>query len=397
VCFAAPVSAQTPLTLSDAIREALDHHPALAAAAHRISASEGLLRQAGQRPNPRATVQIENLRAWGQPGFSYPTDTDNFAYVSQSFETAGKRAKRIELARTGVRVATLDRQVTAREIASQVANAYWTAASGAILRDLLREDVSAFENIIQYHRDRVKEGAMAEVDLMRVLLERDRLAATLRTAELDATRSMLTLLRSMGRVAFDPVPLAESLPEPVDLTAPDTDKALEIRPDMQAAREAVARARANVELQRAGAAPDPSILFGYKRTAGFDTMMGAVEIDLPLRNRQQGAIAAATAEVRAAESTVAVTQLRIRGELAAAYTEYQSRRRLVAEILRPMRERSSEIARIMRAAYLEGGTDLLRVIDAERARIDSLVAYQRALGELQQAATALRAAAGELP
>jgi cobalt-zinc-cadmium efflux system outer membrane protein len=389
--------AQKALTLSDAITEALERHPSLAAAAHRIAAAEGQLRQAGQRPNPRATIQIENLRAWGQPGFSYPTDTDNFAYVSQTVETAGKRGKRIEAAEAGVRLVTLERQITAREIASQVATAYWAAVSAGILRDLLRQDLAAFETTVQYHRDRVREGAMAEVDLMRVLLERDRLAVTLQTADLDATRSMIALLRALGRPSFEPVPLADRLPEAGEIEPPDTARALATRPDVRAAREAVTQARAAVELQRAGAVPDPSVLFGYKRTAGYDTLMAAIEVDLPFRNRQQGAIATAASQVRAAESLLTSTQLRVRAEIAAAYSDYRSRRQLIAETLGPMRARSAEITRIMRAAYLEGGTDLLRVIDAERARIESLVAYQRALGELQQAATALRVAVGEMP
>jgi outer membrane protein, heavy metal efflux system len=62
-----------------------------------------------------------------------------------------------------------------------------------------------------------------------------------------------------------------------------------------------------------------------------------------------------------------------------------------------MRDRADEIARIARAAYREGGTDLLRVIDAERSRIEAQVAYFRAMGEYQQRVTALQFALGEVP
>ena len=40
-----------------------------------------------------------------------------------------------------------------------------------------------------------------------------------------------------------------------------------------------------------------------------------------------------------------------------------------------------EISSISRAAYLEGGTDLLRLLDAERLRTDAQIAYVLALRE----------------
>ena len=388
---------QTPLTLASAVQEALDRHPSLAAASHRIAAAEGAVRQAGVRPNPRAYLQVENLRAWGQPALVYPTDTDNFAYVSQSFEMAGKRGRRIEVAEAALRRATLDRQVAAREIAAQVAASYWPVVAARSLRELLRDDLAAYESTVEYHRNRVREGAMAEVDLMRVLLERDRLVLAVRSAEMDLSRATLVLLRSLGRPSLEEVEVAGGLAAPPEVPLPEFTRVVEARPETQAAREAIAQARANASLQQAGATPDPEVLFGYKRNAGFNTLMGGLQIELPVRKRNQGLIAAAAAEVRAAESQAAAVELRLLGEMTAAFVDYRSRRRLLAETLEPMRERAAEIARIARAAYLEGGTDLPQVIDAERARIEALIAYQRALGEMQQSYTLLRLSLGEMP
>jgi cobalt-zinc-cadmium efflux system outer membrane protein len=388
--------AQQNLTLKDAVQEAISRHPALAAADHRIAASEALVTQAGQRPNPRAYLQFENLRAWGQPGLVYSTDTDNFAYVSQRIETGHKRERRVDLARATVQFTNLERQVAAREIAARVAAAYWSSVAAAGLRDLLREDLKVFEETVHYHRDRVQQGAMAEVDLLRVLLEGDRLTVSVRTAEQEADMAILTLLREMGRSDMQPVELAEKLPEMRDIPSPDTAKALSARPEMLSALAAVERAKLGVLVQRSTSAPDPEVLFGYKRTAGFDTVLFGLQVDIP-RNRNRGAIAAAAAEVKAAEAEAAAVRQRIIAEVAATHSDYLAKHTLIRDTLEPMRRRADEVARIARAAYREGGTDLLRVIDAERARIDALLAYYNALADYQQRVSALQIVLGEFP
>ncbi len=74
--FALSATAQTPLSLRDAVSQALSTHPLLSAGAGRVAASEGLWRQAALRPNPRMFFQVENLRGHGQPGFVYGCDAD---------------------------------------------------------------------------------------------------------------------------------------------------------------------------------------------------------------------------------------------------------------------------------------------------------------------------------
>jgi outer membrane protein, heavy metal efflux system len=66
-------------------------------------------------------------------------------------------------------------------------------------------------------------------------------------------------------------------------------------------------------------------------------------------------------------------------------------------MLQPLREHAATIAQIANAAYAEGGTDLLRLLDAERARLDAELAWTRGMIEYQQSAVRLAAAAGVNP
>ena len=175
--FAPALFGQAPLTLADAVARALNANPVLSVASAHISAAEGLRKQAGLSPNPRLIVQFENTRFWGSPSFSYPQDTATYAFVSQTVETSGKRNRRVELATEEIRSSQLEMQLQRRQIVSRVSTAYWAAAGGARVRDLLQEEVANFDRVVQFHRDRVREGAAPEVDLVRIEVERDRLAS----------------------------------------------------------------------------------------------------------------------------------------------------------------------------------------------------------------------------
>src|SRR5204863_6120163 len=114
---------------------------------------------------------------------------------------------------------------------------------------------------------------------------------------------------------------------------------LERRPEMRIFREAIEQARANLRLQQANAKTDPDAQFGYKRTGGFNTLYAAVQIPLPVRNKNQGQIEAAAAEIRVAESSLAATEAMVRSDVESAMKEYEARQKLLAETLQPMRDR----------------------------------------------------------
>jgi outer membrane protein, heavy metal efflux system len=66
-------------------------------------------------------------------------------------------------------------------------------------------------------------------------------------------------------------------------------------------------------------------------------------------------------------------------------------------MLQPLREHAGTIAQIASAAYAEGGTDLLRLLDAERARLDAELAWTRGMIEYRQSLVRLEAAEGVNP
>jgi cobalt-zinc-cadmium efflux system outer membrane protein len=388
---------QVRLTLADAVSEALANHPQLARAAARTAATEGLERQAGLSPNPRLIMQSEGSGFPAIPPSGPQHDRDFYAFLAQTVETGGKRNRRIALATENVRRSELEAQLYRRQISSRVRTAYWAAAGTAQIQDLLRKEVESFDRVVQFHRDRVREGAAPEVDLLRIEVERDRLESAARTAAQDAERNRIALFREMGKTEFQGVEFVDALDQAHPIIYLSLAQVLDQRPEMKLAHEAVEQARADLRLQEANAKPDPDVHVGYKRTEGFDTVYAAVQIPLPIRNRNQGLVEAAAAEGKAAESSVAATEALVRAELESAKKDYESRQQLLDDTLRPMRERADEVYRIVDAAYRETGTDILRLLDAERIRIEAALMLTRALSELQQSAVAVETAQGSLP
>lgn len=399
LALAAQVLSQQSLTLESAVSAALERHPVLVAAQERIASARGAQRQAQLRLNPRLNLQTENARIPnGTPPFLFWQQTDNFAFLQQTFETAGKRARRTDVASIALRRGELEYELERRRVALRVRQAYWAAAGAQKIVELLEANRRTFQQIVEYHEIRVREGNMAESDLLRVKLEADRWALAANSAQLDLNRARIQLFREMGQTEFPEARLADALELREDrLIDVNIDLALAQRPELELARTAMEEARARLALQQATAKPNYDVLFGYKRATGYDTVIAGLQVDLPFFNRNQGNVETATAEIRVAQANQAATEALVRAEVRAAAAEYELRRRQVREFMGRFRAQAGETSRIAVAAYRLGGADLLRLLDAERLRIEIELQNERALMEYRQSIVQLENALGVKP
>lgn len=387
------VLGQTALSLQSALDMARRSHPLLQAGDGRVAAARGVVTQAALRPNPRLFLQTENWRAWSNPSLTPSDSTDTYAYITQPFETAGKRSLRTTLAQAGAQRSALERELIEKQVVARVKNAYWAAATAVRVKQVLEESVANFQQIVHYHEVRVREGAVAEADLLRVRLEGDRLSLSANSASLEAERARIDLFRAMGQASFPDVRLSDPLDAPPPVP-PDLDRALAERTELKIVRQVREEALANLRLQRAAARPDIDALLGYKRTAGFNTVLAGLQLNLPFSNRNQGAIESAEAVIRVSDSEIAATEAVIRAEVQAAGREVQVRSAQVSGTFPNLIAQAGESSRIAQAAYREGGADLLRLLDAERVRIELEALYYRTLGEYHQSLAALETAMG---
>lgn len=386
---------QQALSLHEAIEAALDS-PNAQIANGQVDVAQGQVRQAGLRPNPRLFLQSEDLRPWAN-GFSFPNNTEDYGYLSQTFEIDGKRKRRVALANANLHRSDAERTLRVRQIAGAVAASYWSAVATERIANLLQQDLASVDDMVRYHKQRVDAGAMRGVDLIRMQIERDRLFLSLESARRDAELARIDLFRQIGRPPPKNAVLTDDIMATAQLPAVDPASALTQRADITVARDQVDAAEADLKLQHALAVPDPDLLAGYKRNAGTDTVYAALQIPLPFRNRNQGEIERAQAQLRIARASLQQAELVVRADIAAATENYQREFAIVQDTLPEMRARAKQNLDILNAAYQIGGIDLLRYIDAERTNIDVEVTAIRTLADFHQAVVRLQLASGGQP
>jgi len=386
------------ITLDQALREAVSSHPLLAISANRIESTEGKRIQAGLRPNPLFVYQTEDFRTWQSPGHRFWQDADHFFYLQQTFETASKRARRLDVALANQRRAEIEVTLQKQMIAAKVRAAFWDSTGALKRAATLRQAVKNLAEITEYHRIQVKEGAMAEADLLRVELEENKISLLANSADIDAQRQLIRLQREMGRSDITPVTIEDSLLDaPVSFHFSSLESALAQRAEIQLARQIIQLASAQIGLETALATPNIDGVGGYKRSKNFDTILWGFQVQLPAFNRNQGNIASATAEDRLAHSALRSTEALIQSEYSGALREVELRNRQLEGSVLPLRVRAAESARLVREAYRLGGADLLRLIDAQRNLLDTEQLYIDSLLALRQAEASLQSATGLLP
>jgi len=395
-----PCCAQSRLSLQEAVSKALDARASLKAEAERVSIAQGLEKQAEIIANPVLQFENQNLR----PGQTYTRDVDTYAYLTQPLDVLGKRRQRIAVAEDGVSRTQTVYELTRRQIVQSVRLSYWEARGDQEKRDLLKATVANFQKIIDYQSAQLSVGAISEQDLLRVRLEGERLKIAANLAVIEATRARVQLLKEMGQTDFSEVLLTEPLDaNTLAIETIDIGQVLTQRIEMKVANAAVEEAQAKSRLEDVVARPDLSILYGYKRTqlvdatSGVNSAMAGLQLTLPITDRNQGNRAAARAEVRRQQLLLAATEADVRANYFGTLQEYQLRRNEVAETLQTLREHARTISEIAQAAYAHGGTELLRLLDAERARLDAELAYVQGMTEYQQSIANLQAAEGAAP
>ncbi|HEY9430024.1 MAG TPA: TolC family protein, partial [Blastocatellia bacterium] len=272
---AGAVQAQTAqeqrLTLGGAVERARLSHPLIVAAKQRVAIAEAEKMESGLKPNPSLTVSGENFPLGPAPkGFEFGSGVDWFAVYTQTFETGGKRNLRVSLAEHNLEVAQGEASAVERRVVFEVKVAYQRVASARLRVELLRENHTSLSQIAGLNEVRVKEGYIAEGDLIKARLEAQRVEFQLRRAGLEYVRTKIELLRAMGASSFEEGELSFEIAEelnfqPVSINTTLLREAAMRLPQVQAAQSRVERAQSLLRLEQARVRPDITASVGYKR------------------------------------------------------------------------------------------------------------------------------------
>jgi outer membrane protein, heavy metal efflux system len=390
-------AASNPLTLTAAIERVRQNHPLLIAAKQREAMFEGELFEAGLKPNPTFTVSGENIPLDPPDGgFRFTRTMDWFAYFSQTIERGNKRELRRAAAQRAVEIANVEAEALERQLIYDVKVAYQHAAIARERIELLRENINQLGQLVKLNEVRVQAGYTAEGDLIKVRLEAQRIDYSVRKAMIEYDRAKIALQKAMGESSFEnDFDLAERLDfKPTSLNPKSLQEAALRRSNIKLAEARLEKAQAFLQLERANARPDLTASFGYKRNGQDNALYGALSIPLPLYSQNRGNIARATAEVAMIEAELKFERAAVLAELTAARRTVEANERQIEALRAEFLRNADESQQVSLAAYREGATDLLHLIDAQRTRTQAQELYFQALADYQLAIHELERAAG---
>ena len=402
-------------SIEQLVATALDRSPELRAARTAITAAGGQVTQAGLRPNP--TLSASRMLMTGeqhQTLFEVEWPLDLF-----------RRPARIGAAQHAVDATTLAVQDRERLLAASVRDQAGRLLAARRQVEIVNEALTAARRMRELLDSRVTEGDIPKLDANIAAVEAGRIEVDLTLAQADAEAAAIELKALAGLRADEPLTLRESLEAlvrapasaaPAAPTSPaPASPALSMRADIREATARVALADAKIEQARREARPDMSIVANYGREGygfeqrGFDSAgrlvpvqgnFHSVEIGaslmLPLRNRNQGALASAEAARSGEQEVLAARQLAAQAEIDAAVVRDREAQRAVEMYATSIRDLARQNVEVQLEAYDLGRTPLTDLLAEQRRYLDVEAAYTTVLARAYAARVALRSARGEI-
>ena len=400
------------LSLEQAIAHALEQEPSLRAARTQIDVAQGMRMQSALRPNP--TVSFERREE--------PQGMDNQTMVSLEWP--------LDLFRRDARVAVADRQVAAAELAVADRQRLLIANVRARYGDVLTvvRDLRLFDDLVaatgRQHdllRARVDEGATAPLDRDLVTVELRRLESERVLQVGRAEAALIELKRVLGMQPDAALMVRDSLEDVVlresaatASSANDASMIIEQRADVREAAAQVDIAGAKIERAEREGRFDVNVFANYARMNNgfpqlgvapsggltpirsvFHYVAAGATVTVPLRNHNQGEIAAARAEQNGAALTHEAARLAATTELAAARARDDYARQAVTIYSSGAQGLARQNLAVVEQSFQLGRVTVFDVLTERRRYIEVERGYTDALRGAFEARTALNQAIGE--
>ena len=371
----APATAQSALSLQDAVAKATARSPLLTAADAKTLAARELAVAAGQLPDPVLKVGVNNLPIDGPDRFSLTRDfmTMRSVGVAQELTRTDKRSARTRRAEREADLAAVARQSAVADLQRDTATAWLERSFQEAMAGLLKAQIAQAELQVQAAEllYRSAKGTQAEVFAARASIEQ--LRDTLAQVQRQGAVATLQLGRWLGDEATLPLGARPTLTLPAWTDGALTEH-LTQHPQIAAAVQQEALADSEAALARAAKSADWSVEVMYSQRGPAYSNMVSVNLSVPLqwdqKNRQDRELAARLAGVDEARARRQDVQRAHEAEVRAMLQMWQSHedrlRRYDAALL-PLAAQRSEATL---AAYRGGAGPLTAVLEARRSEVD---------------------------
>jgi outer membrane protein, heavy metal efflux system len=351
------------------------------------------------RPNPNLAILADQIDPFpGGPShgpFSFLLPSATLTYLH---ERQHKRELRLDSAKEATGIAISQQADLERTLLFNLRSAFVQTLQQKAVLDLAKENLSYYDHVLDVNRDRYKAGAIAQVDLDRLELQRVQYESDLQTAQVNlrtAKIQMLALLNDRTPVEqFDVTGPFDFSPQLVPLDD-IRQAALDTRPDLRAALQSVQKARTDHRLAVSMGSTDPTFGADVGRNPPIDQYFG-VSVSIPLRffDRNQGEKQRTQLDIDRNQRLMDATRAQVFSDVDSAYATLAS----TVALLQPYKDRYLQQALRVRDtisfSYEHGAASLLDFLNAQADYRGVQLNYLTLLGSYLDAAGQLNMAVG---
>lgn len=394
------------LSLAEAKRLAFERNWDLLAAKADVDMASAQKIMAHEFPNPTFAWSTAKVPVNGQPappgtGTSFwERSYDTILSVNQLLEIGGKRSSRQMSADRGFQAEQARFADARRLLDLGVTKAYIAAVQGASNARTLHDSASSLRHEAEIAAVRLTAGDISAADQSQIEILADRFELEARAAEASALQQRVALENLLGT----PRPTGQweatdALEDMMEAKVPDPEEAaMPRRPDLIAAEASLAKAEADLRLQKAMRVPDPTVMAMYEHNPpdANQTIGLGLSFPLPLWNHNRGAIQAAAAARDQAAALVEKVRGQIAADIVAARSAYREASARYENYLRVIAPKSAQVLKIISYAYEKGGTSLLDLLSAQRNDNEVRLAMVQAAADAAASQATLKAALTEM-
>src|SRR5215510_12718517 len=393
---------QATLSLEDLERMALANNPTLAQADAAIRAAEGRRKQAGLWPNPVVGYEGDGIAV---NDLVRDFRIGHYLWVEQSIVGFGKLGKSKRIAEQEKVQSISEAEAQRLRVLNAVRMLYYEVLGAQTMVDLRKRLLNLTREAVGISEELFNVGQADRPDALSTEVESQRAEIDLMRAENDLARVWKVLAAVVNdpqlAATLKPARLTGSLEAEAPMLNQEAMLAQLLResPEIRAATAGVERGKAVIARAKAEPKPDVFVFgrFGYSNEfaeffggkTGWEANFG-VGLRVPIFDRNQGAVAAARADLTSAEKELQRVELSLRAQLAESFALYLNSLGVASRYNREILPRAQQAHEMYLSKFRQMAAAYPQALIAQRTLFQSQTEYVAALVDLWQNVVQLR-------
>jgi cobalt-zinc-cadmium efflux system outer membrane protein len=404
LCCCLKAGAQQTLTWEQVRARFEQSNPTLLADKLNVDESKAEEITAFLRPNPTFTLTADGTQIAPSHGVWEPfAGTFESPAISYLHERRHKRDLRQQSQQKATLIAESSHADLERSLLFNLRSAFVSTMQAKAVLQLAKDDLDYYDHVLDISRNRFQAGDIAQIDLDRLELQRVQYESDVQTAEVNLRTSKIQLLTLLNdRSSIEQFDVAGTFDFDDQLMTRDEFRkiAMDTRPDLKAAVEAVDKSKTDHQLAVSNGSTDPTFSVWYTHNAStnnpFATNTLGVSVSIPLRvfDRNQGEKLRTQIDITRNERLRDATEAGVLSDVDSGYAVVASNLTLLRPYKAKYLQQSLRVRDTIFFSYQNGGASLLDFLNAQSEYRSVQLNYVNLVGSYLTAAAQLNMAVG---